>query len=81
MVENVRANQVCERILKFIKESNLNYLINETPYSSFVTIRKRFTKGFTDSSEVTFVSDDVSSLQNECQRLKSDLELCKNQNN
>ena len=38
------ANSVCNQVLQIIKESNLNFLINETPYSAFVTIRKKFVK-------------------------------------
>ena len=58
MVENVMANQVCEQILNYVKASNLNYLINETPYSSVITVRKRFTKDFKDSSDVTSVDNE-----------------------
>ena len=38
------ANSVCNQVLQIIKESNLNFLINETPYSAFVTIRKKFVR-------------------------------------
>ena len=44
------ANSACNQILKIVKESNLNFLINETPYSAHVTIRKKFVK---NSAEVT----------------------------
>ena len=44
MTGNYSANFVCNQILRVIKESELNYLINETPYSSFITIRKKFVK-------------------------------------
>ena len=44
MTGTYSANFVCKQILRVIKESELNYLINETPYSSFITIRKKFVK-------------------------------------
>ena len=87
MVMNIRANQVCETLLTTIKASNLNYLVNETPYSAFITIRKRFTKDYNESSNVTLARElDVgvnsnrkenenSILHNECQTLKTELEL------
>ena len=41
MVGDVRANKVCEQLLNSVKTSNLNYLVNETPYSAFITIRNQ----------------------------------------
>ena len=38
------ANSVCNQVLQIVKESKMNFLINETPYSAFVTIRKKFVK-------------------------------------
>ena len=34
----------CGQILFCLKMSNLNYLVKETPYSSYITIRKKFIK-------------------------------------
>ena len=48
------ANSACNQVLQIIKESNLNFLINETPYSAFVTIRKKFVKC---SAEVTLETE------------------------
>ena len=48
------ANSVCNQVLQIIKESKLNFLINETPYSAFVTIRKKFLKC---SAEVTLETE------------------------
>ena len=44
MTGNSKANYVCNQVLRVIKESDLNYLVNETPYSAFITIRKKFIK-------------------------------------
>ena len=35
---------MCNQVLKVVKESRLNYLMNETPYSAHITIRKKFVK-------------------------------------
>ena len=59
MANNVKAHKVCEDLLSILKSSKLNYLVKETPYSAFVTIRKRFLKD-TDISNVTLVSNDDS---------------------
>ena len=58
MTSNVRAHVVCEQILSVLKTSNLNYLVKETPYSAFVTIRKRFVKEKHDISNVTLAPED-----------------------
>ena len=36
--------KACGQILFCLKMSNLNYMVKETPYSAYVTIRKKFTK-------------------------------------
>ena len=46
MVVNSSPYKVCENLINDVKASNLNYLVNETPYSAFITIRKRFTKEY-----------------------------------
>ena len=38
------AEKACGQILFCLKMSNLNYMVKETPYSAYVTIRKKFTK-------------------------------------
>ena len=35
-----------DALTSFIKMSKLDFLIQETQYSSFITIRKKFRKGF-----------------------------------
>ena len=58
MTSNVRAHLQCEQLLSIIKTSNLNYLVKETPYSAFVTIRKRFVKDKQDNSIVTLAPEE-----------------------
>ena len=52
-----KAHKVCDQMLRILKSSKLNYLVKETPYSSFITIRKRFLK---DISCVSLASEDDS---------------------
>ena len=40
------ASKACDAVMLAIKTSQLDFVIQETPYSSFVTIRKKFQKGF-----------------------------------
>ena len=35
-------HNMCGQILVCLKMSNLNYVVKETPYSAYVTIRKKF---------------------------------------
>ena len=53
-----QASFVCNQILKVIKESRLNYLVNKTPYSAHITIRKKFVKHV--EAEDTHVVDDFA---------------------
>ena len=84
MSGNLKANTVCNQVLKVLKQSNLNYLVNETPYSAFVTIRKKFVRTREDQEllDVTPV-DDISvndivltqenlGLKQKCRDLSSD---------
>ena len=56
---NSKASFVCNQVLRVIKESDLNYLVNETPYSAFITIRKKFlkTREVHEASENTSACD------------------------
>ena len=56
---NSKASFVCNQVLRVIKESDLNYLVNETPYSAFITIRKKFlkTREVHEASENTLACD------------------------
>ena len=52
-IEDILAHTVC-----ILKSSKLNYLVEETPYSAFVTIRKRFVKDVKELPSVTLSPDD-----------------------
>ena len=38
----------CGQILYFLKMSQLDYMLKETPYSAYITIRKKFIKNYTN---------------------------------
>ena len=40
----MNANQTCDQVLNFVKNSNLNYSINESPFSVTISIKKTFIK-------------------------------------
>ena len=40
------ANEVIDEIILNVKKSNLNFNINLTPFSAYITIRNSFTKSF-----------------------------------
>ena len=46
------ASKACDAVMSAIKTSQLDFVIQETPYSSFVTIRKKFQKGFNPRVQV-----------------------------
>ena len=65
------ADTVCNKVLQVVKDSNLNFLINETPYSAFVTIRKTFVKHSEEDTLEKVVTHQNTARQN---TLKADLE-------
>ena len=77
------ANISCEIILKHLKSSNLNFVLQETPYSAYITIRKSFVKtrdsvipeSTAESGEVLY--DKIKVLQAENVSLKTDLHKLK----
>ena len=66
------ATDACDALMSAIKTSQLDFLIQETPYSCFVTIRKKFSKGYNSKVEVTEHKKDKN--QSLCDELK-----CENQ--
>ena len=40
----------CSQILSEIQDSNLHFLVQATPFSMYITIRKKFTKNFLEST-------------------------------
>ena len=67
------ANETCEKLLRCIKQSQLDFLLQETPYSAFITVRKRFVKNFNAPSAThgTVESDKViEDLRSENEKLR-----------
>ena len=42
---------MCDQVLQRLKSSNLNFYVQETPYSAYITIRKKFIKGRESNAE------------------------------
>ena len=90
MTQDTRALLVCEKLLNNVKASNLNYLLNETPYSAFITIRKRFTKDYHDLPNVTLAQNDGKSVEEyqkennllkvKCKSIETEMDSFKKQN-
>ena len=49
MSSEFSANFACGQIIFSLKSSKLNYIVKETPYSAYITIRKKFLKSFEQS--------------------------------
>ena len=41
--------EICESVLKTVKSSNLEFSIQETPFSAHITVRKKFSKTYQSS--------------------------------
>ena len=78
------AENACNLITASIKKSCLNYQIQETTYSIYVTIRKTFLKSKpsspSDESPVTPVKSEKEDLQKNCDSLKAKCEEVVNEN-
>ena len=73
----------CDLVLKHLKSSNLNFFLQETPFSAYITIRKSFIKDSssaipesnTESAEA--LNNKIKVLQAENVSLKTDLHKLK----
>ena len=45
----VTAHVTCAQVLDTLRSSGLTYTINETPYSVYLTVRKKYTKDYSPS--------------------------------
>ena len=46
------ARETCSKVLETLKKSQLNFFLQETPYSAFITIRKKFCKGLNNPPKI-----------------------------
>ena len=44
VTEAIQIDKLCQEIMTCISESSLNYSVNLTPYSLYITVRKSFSK-------------------------------------
>ena len=51
MTSEYSADFACGQIFYCLRNSQLNYIVNETPYSAYITIRKKFIKHCVDAPE------------------------------
>ena len=57
------AEKACGQVLICLKLSNLNYMVKETPFSAYVTIRKKFMKSFNPENHTPVVGDSFKKLE------------------
>ena len=79
-----RPHLLCAQVLDTLRESGLTFNLSETPYSAYITIRKKFIKEYSPSpqpltSAVSPHQVDSHQLLQENNRLKEVLELEKTQ--
>ena len=70
MVGENSAEMACGQVLFSLKMSNLNYMVKETPFSAYVTIRKKFVKSAKTECETPIkcdASDTIKKLKNDCE--------------
>ena len=73
----------CGQVLYSVKMSRLNYFLQETPFSVYITLRKKFQKDFSNQAEIEKSNNGLEKTFNdkiECAR-KENLELREKLNN
>ena len=79
-MESISAMATCENVLSVLKNSGLNFIIQDTPFSAYLTIRKKFCKDFRNNDIVVEdieneqIKEQVTKLENENRYLKNELE-------
>ena len=71
------ANNTCEFLLKQIKSSNLNFMLQETPYSAYLTIRKSFIKNFNTNNLLQTFNNSEETLKRTIAALEAENLLLK----
>ena len=72
MANKVNAETVFGQVLICLRMSKLDYLVKETPYAAYVTVRKKFNKSFDRSNSVNdVVMNDNDVLNEEVKDLKT----------
>ena len=76
MTSENSVEKACGQILFSLKMSKLNYMVKETPYSAYITIRKKFVKSFQPDSDTSPKLDQNQSMV----KLKRDFEILQKKN-
>ena len=71
------AHEACDMVIETMRNSQLNFVLQETPYSAFITIRKSFCKGATNLTRIQNKTAEthpyIEELKNENDQLQNDL--------
>ena len=68
----ISPHTTCAKVLDTLKYSGLNYTLNETPYSVYLTVRKKYTKEYSPSQH-TFKHDTADCKDNLVQLLQQEI--------
>ena len=73
-----RALETCNTILSSLRTSGLNFIVQETPYSAYITIRKKFCNGFVVNSTISSNDDNLEQKIEEVKKLENANNYLKN---
>ena len=73
------AHETCDKVMSAVKNSQLDFFIQETPFSCFITIRKKFKRGFkiqvSDKEDISLKANPiVTDLKSENKGLRETVE-------
>ena len=71
----IQAAEICEKIHDCVKTSNLDFVIQQTPYSSYITIRKKFQKNAINENTNNIVKVDILQTEDNRDFFPSSIEL------
>jgi len=67
------AHKTCDKLVNAVKSSNLHFVLQETPHSVYITIRKKFViKPFAKINDDVVINNDFDRLETKYDNLKQD---------
>ena len=70
----ISAHETCDEIVNSVKSSNLHFILQETPHSVYITIRKKFVnEAFSKNDEENNSKQTYISLKSAYENLKTNL--------
>ena len=69
MAGELSVDFACGQIFFCLRKSNLNYIVNETPYSAYITIRKKFVNKIVETVETTNGATNVNRSENRSENI------------